>query len=211
MEYILFYCMTAVICCISIAFFRFAAQEIEKPFPWKVWFAMVLYDVLVVWLLYWHYEESAVDILKYLTFGTVLWVCGWTDYKEYLILNRILLLALLLRMVWLGFEFLIYGNVEFTYIVMSAAIAAIMLAVASLLCRVVSPGAVGFGDMKLLIVLGLYTGVDLAVTILIDTFLVMFVVSVVLLLMKKVNRRTVVPFAPFLVTGMVIASILTGI
>lgn len=211
MEYIVLYGAAAIICCIGIGFFRLAAQEIDSSMPWKIWGTMVLYDLFAVWFLHWNYGETAAVILKYLTLGVVLWVCAWTDYKEYLILNRILLLALVMRMAWLGIDFLAYGNVEFTYIVVSGLIAAAMLAAASLLCKVISPGAVGFGDIKLLMVLGLYTGVDLAAALLINTFLVMFVVSAILLLRKKVNRKTVIPFAPFLVIGMMITSLLTGI
>lgn len=86
-----------------------------------------------------------------------------------------------------------------------------MLGVASLLCKLVSPRAVGFGDVKLLIILGIYTGIDLAVEILIYTFAVMFIIAVALLALKKANRKTVLPFAPFLLAGTILTFLLIGI
>lgn len=211
MEYVLLCSAEAAVSVGGTALFRLAAKEIEKPFPRNVCAAMTALNLILafIWALY--YKEELPVILKASTIVVILWVCAWTDYRRYLILNRILVLGLMLRLVWGLADFLIYSREDFLFILASALIAGGMLGAASLLCRVLSPQAVGFGDIKLLILFGLYTGVDLAAGSLIYTFLILFFVSAVLLILKKADRKTVIPFAPFLLAGTAVSSFLSGL
>lgn len=209
---LLFLCIAAaIICIIGIALFRLAARKTEMGPPLKLWCFITVFQFLLLFLLRLYYQEQSLVILKYLTLCIILWVCAWTDYKKYLILNGILLWALFMRGFWLIAELLLYGWNDVRFILISAGIASVMLGAASLLCKLVSPRAVGFGDVKLLIILGIYTGIDLAVEILIYTFAVMFIIAVALLALKKANRKTVLPFAPFLLAGTILTFLLIGI
>lgn len=203
--------MTAVICCAGAGVLFLAAEELQEKLPRKILAGMVVFNFASAWFLHTHYGSSLFLILKYLTLSAFMWVCAWTDYRKFLILNRVLLLALAVYAGWAAAAFLLYGTQEFSAMLITGGIAAGMLAAAALLCKLVSSGGVGFGDVKLLIVLGLYAGVNPAVEILIYTFLVMFVVSVFLLVTKKATRKSVIPFAPFLLIGTVAAAFLTGI
>lgn len=172
--------------------------------------AMVICNLVLAWFLYGYYGTNFLTVTKAIALCTILWVCAWTDIREYLILNRVLLTGLVFRVVLLAAECWNSAG-EAKYIVISACMAAGILAAAALLCRLLSSGSVGFGDVKLLIILGLYAGIHSIMGIMLMTFLLIFAASVVLLLLKKVDRKSVIPFAPFLLAGTVLAFILTGI
>ena len=81
--------------------------------------------------------------------------------------------------------------------VLTAAIGALLGAVILGLPHLLRPEAVGLGDVKLLAVCGLMVGFPGVVYLLIRAMLAMFLVSVVQLLRKKVNAKSELPMAPF--------------
>jgi len=62
-------------------------------------------------------------------------------------------------------------------------------------------GAIGMGDLKLLVSVGLLTGLARAVTGVVVGALVAGVVLVILLAARRITLRTYVPFGPFLIVG----------
>lgn len=223
MDYIFIFAGTVLVSCMGIGLFRMADADIQKlkrqeeqemyqPNQWRryVTAAMVICNLLLAYFLHVYYGTNILSVIKVVMLCAILWVCAWTDLREYLILNRVLLAGLIFRVVLLAAECWSSIN-ETKYIVISACMAAGILAVAALLCRLIASGSVGFGDVKLLIILGFYAGMNSIMGIMIITFLCVFVVSVVLLLLKKVNRKSVIPFAPFILAGTILAVILTGI
>lgn len=200
-----------LVCCLGIGLFRVAAQEIKEDFSWKYGAVMIACNLILMIVFCVIYNNEKLQIIKYLILATVLCVCAWTDWKKFLILNKVLLWALLARIVFLAGELLLYNMETWKFLTASSLVAALIFAVGGLLCKAVAPGGVGFGDIKLLFVIGFYAGTDFGIQIIIFTFLVMFVVSLALLLMRKVTRKSVLPFAPFVYLGMLMASLLTGI
>lgn len=69
--------------------------------------------------------------------------------------------------------------------------------------------ALGMGDVKLFFVIGLLYGVTDSYSILLFSIVVMAVVSIVLLIAKKVTRKTAIPMAPFVAIGFLV-NILMG-
>lgn len=63
------------------------------------------------------------------------------------------------------------------------------------------PGAIGMGDLKLLVSVGLVSGLARTVAGLIAGALIAGLVLVVLLVSRRITSRTYVPFGPFLILG----------
>jgi len=78
-----------------------------------------------------------------------------------------------------------------------------------LLVAFLSKGGMGGGDIKLMAVAGLFLGWKLILLSLMIASVVGSVVSIGLLILKKVDRKSMVPFGPFLSIGIVI-SVLYG-
>jgi len=78
------------------------------------------------------------------------------------------------------------------------------LAIPAFLFAVAIPfgaGAIGMGDLKLLVSVGLLTGFARAVTGVVVGALVAGVVLAILLVARRITLRTYVPFGPFLIVG----------
>ena len=159
--------------------------------------------------LLWFYQQDLSYVVLTSAMISVLWACSWYDWKYHLIPNRILVYALILRGVILAVQIAtIPGDV--IYILLSSVIAAFALIIATLLCRLLSPGSVGFGDVKLLGVMGLFLGINHVWSPVFITLIVMFFVGLYLLIFKKADRKSEIPLAPFMLIGTIIAAFLTG-
>lgn len=80
-------------------------------------------------------------------------------------------------------------------------IAAVILAVILFFVSKISREQIGAGDIKLLIVISLIYGLSFTIYSMIFSLIIMIVFSVPLLIMKKVNLKSQLPFAPFYVFG----------
>lgn len=197
--------------CLEVIGLRLAAGEIEEKFSRKVAMVMSGIQVVLMLILWLGCGKESFMVLKYLVMTALLGICAWSDWKKHLILNHTLLAGIILRILLIAGEFLYYGVDEWKFILTSAAVAAVMFLIASLLCKVVATQGVGFGDVKLLFVFGLYAGTDMGIQIIFITFVILFAVAVFLLITKRATRKSVIPFAPFLYAGAIASVIMLGI
>lgn len=63
----------------------------------------------------------------------------------------------------------------------------------------------GFGDVKLAVFMGLYLGYPQIIVAFYIAFIVGAVVGIVMLLLGKAKRKTMIPFGPFLILGTLLA------
>lgn len=137
----------------------------------------------------------------------VLWVCAWSDLNTCLIPNRVIAVGLL-EWALLTAARVMSAPEDARYLILSCFTAAGMVTAAGLLCRIVASGALGFGDIKLMLCMGLFLGLDMTWNAMLCSMLVIFVASVVLLLTKRVTCKSSVPFAPALLAGTLLAILL---
>lgn len=157
-----------------------------------------------------YYGVGGPDLLRTLLMVAILWACAWSDAQVCLIPNRVLVLGSLLGTALLGGEIL-WQPGQIRYWVLRAVVAAVVLLLTALVCRLVSPRAVGMGDVKILAVMGFCLGMDLVWSALFFSFVLLFGVCVFLLLTRRAKRTDSIPFAPFLLAGTLLAAFLTGI
>lgn len=159
--------------------------------------------------LLWFYKQDISYVVLTSAIISVLWACSWYDRKYHLIPNRILVFALIIRGVILAVQVAANAN-DLIFILLSSFIAAFALMLSAILCRLLSPESIGFGDVKLLCVMGLYLGVNHVWSPVFVTLIVLFIYGIYLLVIKKADRKTEIPLAPFLLIGTVVAAFLTG-
>ncbi len=148
--------------------------------------------------------DSLLSIINTLSLLAVLWACAWSDARAWIIPNRILILGAVLRILILAVESLTSPG-DMRFILSGSVVAAIALLIVSILCRVVSPKAIGFGDVKLLTLMGFFLKVDGIWNAMLFSMLAAFLYSLYLLVFKKANRHTELPFAPILLVGTIAA------
>lgn len=224
MEYTIWIGAALISSFIGLGLFRIGEQQILKYYEetdslsadggsvlekkWKV--GMSTCNLILVFYLSIIQEINILTGVKIILLCTILWVCAWTDWKVYLIPNRVLLMGILFRGLLFVLEMLREPE-GIAYIFIQGFVAAGGLLIAGLLCRIVIPGSIGFGDLKLFVVMGLYLGADNIWSAIFFTLVASFCYCVFLLVRKKATRRSVIPFAPFLLLGTVLAVFLHGV
>lgn len=172
--------------------------------------AMAAVNLVLAFFLPGFYGLGWADLLRTLLMCAILWACAWSDARAYLIPNRVLAVGSVMAAAVLLLELAAAPSQAF-YLLVQTAVSVVALLLAAGLCRAVSPRAVGMGDVKLLAVMGLCLGMELVWPALFFSFVVVFCVCVVLLIIRRAKRTDSIPFAPFLLAGTVLAAFLTGI
>ena len=140
---------------------------------------------------------------------SLLWPAAYIDYHTYRIPNSFIVAGLTYRFVILAFE-LVFESEGIWLRLGAELLAAVGLALAAFLCGLLIKNSVGFGDIKLFVVMGLLLGLDGIWSAIFVSLLISFVVSAVLLSTRKKKRKDVIPFAPALMIGTYISVFLTG-
>lgn len=154
-------------------------------------------------------DNSFLFSLKRLLLLGVLWPVAYIDFKTYRIPNLFIVSGLLIRAVLLIFE-VIFEREVFVSTIISEGIASLALVIAALLCTLLIKNSIGFGDIKLFMVMGLYLGLSGIWSSIFMALLMSFIISVVLLLTRKKTRKDMIPFGPPIVIGTYLSVFLTG-
>ena len=165
---------------------------------------------VVAAFMYFYYGDNLWSIWSSVLLCSVLWACAYADRKVMVIPNSVLLCGLGMRILLLCVEALFFPG-SILYDLLGSVIAAAALFVLSLLCRFLSRGAVGLGDVKLLTVMGLFLGFPRIWNCLLISMLCSFFFSLFLLITKRATGKSEIPFAPVLLIGTILSLFLTSI
>lgn len=146
---------------------------------------------------------------KRVTLVSLLWAIAPIDYREYRIPNDAILTGLAMWVLFIVGELIFDNDVVFSNIV-SEIIIVLVVVVFTVICSVVMKGSIGAGDIKLLMLMGAFQGIDGAVGSIMASLIFLFISAVVLLAMHKKGRKDTLPFAPCALAGTFLSVILTG-
>jgi len=147
------------------------------------------------------------DLAAFVVLGVLATGMGYVDLRRHLLPDRLTVPALLAGGVLLGLAALAPQSDPSTSYPRAWACAGGLL-LAFFLLALIYPAGLGLGDVKLAATLGLHLGWlgwSFPVVGTVAAFLVGGVVSLVLLLSGRANRRTAVPFGPSMLVGALVA------
>lgn len=152
-----------------------------------------------------HSNQNGVFIFTMSLFTCLLAVIAWIDYQKKIIPNELLILAIALRI-------LHYLLMVFTPLYFQPAwiIGDILVGLASgflLLIGKAFKSEVGWGDIKLMVVMGLYLGAKYTFSMLFYSVFASFIFAIGALITKKMTLKDAIPFAPFVLAGYIMAMI----
>ena len=148
-------------------------------------------------------------VLKRVLLLAVIWPIAYIDFHTYRIPNAFVVYGLGVRACVLVFE-LLFNDGALVYTLISEGIAAGALFIASMLCAVCMKGSIGFGDIKLFLVMGLFLGMEVCWSAVFSALVISLVVALFLLATKKKSRKDTMPFGPAIVMGTYLSVCLTG-
>ena len=147
--------------------------------------------------------------VKRMVLLAVIWPLAYIDFTTLRIPNLFIIFGLACRAVILVFEVLL-GNPSVWNTVLSELVASGALLLASVLCALCVKNGIGFGDMKLFIVMGLLLGLEGIWGAVFLALIVSFFIAVAVLITKKKTRKDAIPFGPALVIGTYLSVCLSG-
>ena len=180
---------------------------------------------LVFFLSYWRFVAYPPGDFEssYIQFAiTALWCCVFLtiifiDWEHKLILNRITYPAALAGLLILGIDTISSDWSLLTYIksfwpesgvlsvdILNGIIAGAMGFAFFFIVFLINPRGMGMGDIKLAFLIGLATGLPLAIVALLIGIFIGGLAAIVFLLMMKKSRKDVIPYGTFLAIGPII-------
>ena len=126
--------------------------------------------------------------LLLLVFAVALIIHIYTDCKEQLLYDEVSTILMLTGVIYAYY----FGNL---WDAVQGAMASVVI---MLVIYWASRGGMGFGDVKLVFVLGVWLGLEQSLLCLLLAFILGGVVGVILLLTGLKNRKDAIPFGPYL-------------
>jgi leader peptidase (prepilin peptidase)/N-methyltransferase len=144
---------------------------------------------------------KALTLLAYLYLAAISVALAFIDVEHHKLPNAIVLPSYIVGVLLLGTAGLISGDFEALF---RAGVGMVAMGIAYFVLAIVWPGSMGFGDVKLAGVLGLflgYTGWGALVTGSLLAFFLGGAFGVVLILRRKSTRKSGIAFGPWMVLG----------
>lgn len=147
--------------------------------------------------------------MKVITLLGILVTVTVTDIKNKIIPNKIILAGIVFRICYAVAEIITLGGSYFAILkedLISLAIVAVLFLFGVLIIK----NGIGMGDIKLMLVMGIFQGVTGFISSLFCALLLSFFVAIAMLIMKKKTRKDSIPFAPSVLVGTAVSMFLTG-
>lgn len=192
-------CFTLVVCLIWQKYELFCFKKLkDKKELFLLSGTFLLSGSMEVFLAYQEYHW--ITWLKISFLFVLLIMCSYIDLKKRIIPNKILIIVLPVKLVISFIEFFVLPETFLSMILLSligAALGTGLLFVVSLIAK----GGLGMGDVKLFGAIGLMIGFYGMYNTLFyaAAFITLFVIGG--LVLKKMNRKSHIPFGPFVFAG----------
>lgn len=159
--------------------------------------------LIMIWDDYTKTEISGIMFVLLYTVLVVMTVLCMTDFWEKIVPNRILGIMILTCFIEVGLQAL--WNVSQVLRLVPSMIIGLSFCVISFgLSYMISYGSLGSGDVKLAILLGIFLTSEYVVGTIFYGCVISALYSIVQLCRKKLTRKDVLPFVPFLYIGLII-------
>ena len=138
--------------------------------------------------------------VRMLWFLLLLAAAAWQDAKYHLIFNHLLIAGLAGHLA-LCLPGLLLDTGQFFADLRSGCAAALIFFVFLMLMRVISSNGIGFGDIKLILLLAFSFGMNTVFAMIFFSLLAVFFYAVLMLILRKKGKKDEVAFAPAVLAG----------
>ena len=210
LKYVIFILVSVVLAGLSMYFRQNYVEDKKISFPDSIKKHRVLSAVMCIMYLvfavtalvfYKRLELSFIEMTQAVLLWDAMFLISTIDYQVKKIPNKLLLVLLAVRIVFLVLTFFERPE-DFTAILVSSLIGMAVGAFIILVVLLLSKGQVGAGDLKLFAVIGFFYGLYGLIQIMIYSLFLSAIVAIVLLLSRKAKMKSPMPMAPFVFLGL---------
>lgn len=149
------------------------------------------------------------EFLSYLSLTYILIACFFIDLDHMIIPNGLIITGLVLYVVIFGTSFVFLKRPFVDSLIGGFAGGGILLVIYLIGLAVYKQEALGFGDVKLFFVIGLYLGLKLTAIAFLFSIFAGAIGGILVMIIGKKDKKTEIPFGPFIVFGTIL-SVLAG-
>ncbi|SHF12508.1 prepilin peptidase [Clostridium fallax] len=131
--------------------------------------------------------------LKYSVLGALLILIGTIDYNTQYVYKNTIIISGLISILFIILEKTFY-NINILDYIFGGIISGLFIYTIYLL----SKGNMGYGDIEIFFIIGLFLGVRLSIILPLITFILTGAIIILFLLLKKVKRNEYIPLGPFI-------------
>ena len=187
-------------------------RKISLPKGKRLGFLATMFVVLSamsVFLERFYIENKFVMNARSIWLLAILFVAASIDARQRIIPNKLVLFGLCTRVVFWIAELLTDPN-QFLTIIKYDLYACLLIIAFFIIGVLLVKGGIGMGDIKLMLVMGLYQGFYGVVSSLFTSLFVAFIYAIIVLIFRKKTKKDSVAFAPAILLGTLISVFLTG-
>lgn len=184
--------------------------ELHRKEMCFLWAGYALANILTGMIACFALKESILEVqIRWILLMWSLLPLMWLDIKHRQISSHILIALLVVRIIFLIYELQTDAD-ALEYLLPMVVLGAVIGGGSMLLVYAVSRGGLGFGDVKIFAVLGLYVGSGKILELMVYTFLFSALFGIVLLISRKGHLKDEIPMAPFAYIGTVLTCFFIG-
>ena len=120
------------------------------------------------------------------------------------IFNKTIVAILVFRILFFIPEFFYYKN-EFKQLIIASLAGLIIVFIILVIISFIARGGLGMGDVKVMSMLGFYTGITMALYSMTIGVFCCFFYCIYLISVKKADKKYEIPFGPFILIGLVLS------
>ena len=168
----------------------------------KFVFSVAILIVSILTYIYSFFVSDVTFLKAFMNAEVALWlqVLGLIDLKEKIIPNKLIITGIAFWAILTLIE-IFAAHTSWQQLLLFSLTGAGACGGVLFIIALIVKSALGMGDVKMFFVIGLLYGLSNTYSILLFSVFVMAIISIVLLIMKKVTRKTAVPMAPFVAFG----------
>jgi len=171
----------------------------NKKISWQ--YPLVELTTALLFILIFNLSQNLLNTSYWLLITSFLIIIFVYDLKHYIIPDKVVFPAIVLA--------LIYNLLDTNYLLLNTILAALSASAFFLSIYLISKGKwLGFGDVKLSFLIGLYLGFPNILVALFLAFLIGAIIGLILIAKGRKTLKSIVPFGPFLVIGTFLAMFL---
>lgn len=187
-------------------YFEKKKKSIKETFILSYKFMIIWFSICMLFLAVSIFleEKKGHDYLTLLE-NQIVWcfvfLIAYIDIRVKKIPNKLILILLVIRLLFIFINVFISFEV-FWSVFLYSVIGALAGGIIILICALISRGGVGFGDVKMFTVVGLYFGLHGVIAIMMYSLFLAAIYGLFLIIFKKAKMKSTIAMAPFIFLGL---------
>ncbi|MFD3156363.1 prepilin peptidase [Haloimpatiens sp. FM7330] len=181
---------------------RYCGEKVSIRYP------LIEFFTAFLWVLIYYRYGYSIETIKFISLCSMLLIMAVIDLDTQDVYFSLSLFGIILGIIFICIECFMYKKVGFNiYPIISNYVLGGIIPAAIMMLIVILTKGMGWGDVEISFVCGLFLGIRYSLFMLLIAFILGGIVSIILIVSKRKSKKDAVPFVPFIAVSAVLMSI----